>query len=103
MEKLRHAADRILGFLRIGGVSLLSFDRDRGGKAAAAADLDLVAQASCAGRFADERGGEILAAPNRPLQELRDPVDRGPFLVTGDEEGQTAAEAVSSLRQEPQR
>ena len=78
MEKLRQAADRVVGELRIGGVALPALHDERGGIAAAAADLDLVAELARAGRLADERGGEALAASGRPFEQLRVPLTASP-------------------------
>ena len=78
--------------MRIGGVALRAVHGQRAGEAAAAADLDHVAERRGIGRLADDAGVEPLAARLQPVEHLARAVDRDALLVAGDEEADRAAE-----------
>ena len=70
------------------------------GHAAAPADLDHVAERRRDGRLADQAGVEHLAVLPQPVQHLAGAVDRGAFLVAGDQQADRAGEVVAALGQE---
>ena len=97
IEKLRQPAHRIVGELRIGGVALRPLDDERGRKAAAPADLDLVAE--LAARWsARRRARAVKRSPRSAAQSssLAVPLTAGALLVAGDQEREPAAEIVAA-------
>ncbi len=85
-------------------MALPAVHNQRGGIAAAAADLDLVAEPYA--RWSARRPSaaeKALAARRRPLQELRGAVHRFPLLVAGDEEREAAAEFPPAAGDEAER
>src|SRR5439155_26741544 len=76
--------------LRIGDVALHAAHRELARQRAAAAVLDHVAQALHRGWLADDAAVEPLAARLQGFDEAHRAVDRGPFLIAGDEEGDAA-------------
>src|SRR5260221_2954962 len=67
--------DRVVGKMRVGDMALAPDDADRGGQAAAAADLYRIAKAGLRSRLADQRGVEMMAAVARPFDQLYGSVD----------------------------
>ena len=80
----------ILGELRIGDVTLHAMHRQAAGQRAAAADLDRVAEFLLARRFADDAPVDLLTALAQRFDHLLGAVDRGAFLVAGDQVGDRA-------------
>ena len=76
--------------MRIGDVALDAVDGDRARQRAAPSDLHRVAEAVRVGRLAQDALREGLAALPGPVEELRRAVDRRPFLVARDQEGEGA-------------
>src|SRR5437899_1937468 len=75
-------------------------DREPAAHAAAPADLDHLPQPLWIGRLADDAGVEFLAAFLEPAQHRLGAVDRGPFLIAGDEKADRAVEPALALCQE---
>ena len=82
--------DRVVGEVWVGDMALLARYDQLNVDAAAAADLDLVADRLDAGRLADERRVEPLAASGEPAEHLGGAVDRGTFLIAGEQQGDRA-------------
>src|SRR5204863_4762913 len=72
--------------MRVGDMTLHAADREAPRHAAAAADLDHVAELGRRGRLADDAVVERLAARLQPLQHFFCAVDRNPFFIAGDQE-----------------
>lgn len=83
----RHqCADRIIGALRIGDMTLPAGHDQMAVERTAPADLDGVAEFFLVARFAQDAVIEFFAMLGRPLQKLGRAVDRDAFLVAGDQE-----------------
>src|SRR6516225_5571603 len=72
--------------MRVGDMALPSFDIERAGLRATAADLDAVSQFLLVGGFAEHAMIEFFAARLDPLKELDRAVDRHVLLIAGDQE-----------------
>ena len=92
-DQRRQAADRIVGAIGIGDVTLAAGDDQRAVERAAAAGLDGVADDLDIARLAEDAVVECLAALRRPFQKLDGAVDRDALLVAGDEERDRAPSA----------
>ena len=99
LDQRRQAMDRIVEPLGIGDMALHAAHHQVDRHAAAPADLHHVAEALGAGRLADHAGIDRLAALGQALQHLDRAVDRGPFLVAGDQEADRAAEVAAAPRE----
>ncbi len=84
--------DRVVDLERIGDVPLHAADRHDAGQAAAAADLDRVAELRRARRLADDAVLKRLAAPRQRLHHLQRAVVGRAFLVARDQEADRARE-----------
>jgi len=80
------AVDRIVGFLRIGGVSLPAGNGDGGGKTAAAANFNGVAKHGPACRFPNDAKIRNFLLFRHPFQHAGGAVDGLAFLIAGDEQ-----------------
>lgn len=80
-----HAMSGIVGKVRIAGMALGPLGRQRSVQAAPPPDLYHLPQLGGIGRLAGDTGVEALAAGRQGLQHLFSTVDRGPFLVSGDQ------------------
>ena len=90
----RHQAmGGIIGELRVGGMPLHPMHGQPPGQAAAAADLDHVAEDTGRCRLADKTGVEPLAARRQPFEHFLGAVDPGGFLVACDQEADRAVRA----------
>ena len=78
-------ADRIVGAMWIGDVTLTASDDKRAAERAAPAGLDGVAERLDIARLAEDAVVKSLAAFGRPLQELDRAVDRDALFVAGDQ------------------
>src|SRR5260221_620739 len=99
-HRVQHAdevMDGIVGEMRVGGVALGPVNGQGAGQAAAAADLDHVAEGLGVGRLADDAGVETLAARFQPVEHLLRAVDRDTLLVAGNEQADRAAEIATPL------
>ena len=90
VEQAQHAADRVVGEVRIGDMALLALHGHVAGERAAPADLDHVAEGVRVGRLAEDAMVEAFAARLRPGEQLDGAVDRRTFLVAGDQEADRA-------------
>ena len=82
--------DGVVGLVRVGGVALDAVDREAGVEAAAAADLDDLAQMFGVGGFADEAEVGDVALLLHPLEHADGAVGGRAFLVAGDEQADRA-------------
>src|SRR5208337_3023789 len=89
--------------MRVGDVALTAMQRQPPGQRAAPADLDRVAERLRAGRLADQAMIKALALRQRPVDELFRPVDRGAFLVAGDEKADRAGKRMARDEAESRR
>jgi hypothetical protein len=87
--------DRIGRAVRIGDVPLGALDRDPAVDAAAAADLDHVAQPRRARGLADDAVVDDLALGGQHFDDLLGAVQRDAFLVAGDQEAQRTVRIVA--------
>jgi hypothetical protein len=76
----------IIRQLRVSHVPLLAMHEHAAGERAAPADLDGIAQGLDAGRFADEAVIDLDPVFAKPLHDLDRAMERGTFLVGGDEQ-----------------
>ena len=81
----------ILGLLRIGDVSLHAMHGQTSGERAAAADLDRVAHRALAGWLADDAVVDVYATGVQGFDDPLGAVNRRPFFVAGDQEGDRSA------------
>jgi len=81
---------RVVDEMRVGDMALHAFDGEPPGHAAAAAELDHVAEVLRRGRLADDAGVERLTALPQPIEYLSRAVDRRRLLVTGDQEAESS-------------
>ena len=86
----RERRQRIMRALGISDMPLLAARENLAVERAATADFHHVAERVDIGGFADDAVIETLAPLPRPVEQLRRAVDRGAFLVAGDEEGNRA-------------
>jgi len=84
------AVHRVVGAVGIGDVALRAVHGDPGVQAAAAADLDHVAELHRAGRFAHETEIRDLLVLDHPVQHAHGAVDRVGFLIAGDQQADRA-------------
>src|SRR4051794_1514142 len=91
----------VVGEMRVGDMPLHALDDEPAGHAAAAADLDHVAELGRRGRLADDTGIEHLAALAQPFQHLPGAVDRDPLLVPGDQETDRAGKPGPTSGEKP--
>jgi hypothetical protein len=92
IEQRDQPVRRVVGELRIGGMALRAGDRQHRVEAAAAADLDHLAERLGVGRLAGDAGVQLVPVLREPAQHLDGAVDRRPFLVAGDQEADRAVE-----------
>ena len=85
-DERNKTADRIVGAVRIGDVTLPPGDDQRAVERAAAAGLDGVTEHFDVARLAKNAMVELFAALGRPLQQLDCAVNGDALLVAGDEE-----------------
>ena len=78
-------ADRIVGPMRIGDVTLSASDYQRAAERASPARLDGVAENLDVARLAEDAVIEGLAVFGRPLQQLDGAVDRNTLFIAGDQ------------------
>ena len=86
--------DRVVGLVRIGGMALGAVDADGGVEAAAAADLDDVAQGIGVGGLADEAEVGDVAVGLHPVEHADGAVGGRALLVAGDEQADGAVQFV---------
>ena len=84
--------DRVVGLVRVGRVALGAVDADLGVEAAAAADLDDVAEGLRVGGLADEAEVRDFAVGLHPVEHADGAVGGRAFFVAGDEEADRALE-----------
>ena len=89
-ERRCRSVDRIAGELRIGDVALHALDAQLARQRAAAPVLDHVAERAHRGRLADDAVVEPNALRSEPVAERDGAVERRPFLVARDQEGDRA-------------
>ncbi len=85
VEKRDQRRDRILGAVWVSDVALNAAKSNIGREAAAAADLDHVAEGRFIRRLADEAMVDGLAVCLQPLENGKRAVDGGAFLVASDQ------------------
>ena len=86
-ERGQGLVDRVARALGIGHVALHAAHRELGAERAAPAHLDHVADAMRARGFADHAPADLFAALAQPVDHAPRAVDRGAFLVAGEQEG----------------
>ncbi len=84
--------DGVVGAVRVGDVALGAVHGDFGVQAAAAADLDHVAEAHRAGRLADDAEVGDVPVLLHPWQDTDCAIGCHAFLVAGDEQADGAAD-----------
>ena len=77
--------DGIVGALRIGDMALCAVNDQFACERSAPADLDRIAERARIRRLADEAMIEMFALFSGPLQQFHRAVDRGAFLIAGDQ------------------
>ena len=97
-QRRRNSVHRIVGQMRIGDVSLHAVHRQLAGERAAAADLDRCRRAHRCSGFADDAPVDLLAARLEHFHDAARAVDRGTFLVAGQQEGERAVVVADAGR-----
>src|SRR5438067_7299635 len=93
------AADRIVGALGIGDVTLPPADDQDAVERTAAPGLDGVAEHLDIARLAENAMIERFAALGRPVEQLDRAIDRHAFLIAGDQKRDRAARLAAIRRQ----
>ena len=90
IEQLEQWRDRVLGFFRIGDVTLAPLHRDHTVQAAATTNLDGVAKMSRIGWFTDQAVIQALSGLGNGLEQFLRAVDRRAFFIAGDQKSDGA-------------